>query len=221
MHTKKNKESVITHFVAILLKYMEKFGLEPIDIAFLSSSTRVNIENLIYSGGSLELERVEAISQIFNLRHYEFCNPDYEMPEYDSLPEKTKRRIELRKKDGPYVPQTRNILTINEKIAIALSFFKKNGEFLTENLVTNINIIDAETTANTSLVGDRLKKSFSDYIIKTTKTPQGKGIKGRKPNYFKVSTPIPKKVLEDAIAVVGEYWFDNYKNLVEKDYGES
>src|SRR5690606_13315917 len=117
--------NAVSDFVKILLKYMNKFGLEAIDIAFLASTNRTNIENLISLKGNIELTRMEAIAQSFNLHHYQFSNPLQDIPEFESLPKKTQERIEYRKNKGPYVPEPKNSLTINDKITIVLSFYNK------------------------------------------------------------------------------------------------
>ena len=205
--------SAVSDFVDILLKYMNKFDLEAIDIAFLASTNRTNIENLISLKGNIELTRMEAIAQSFNLHHYQFSNPIQAIPEYESLPQKTQKRIEYRKKKGPYAPESKNSLTINDKITIALSFYNKGEYFLTEGIVEIINEIDADSTSNTTLIGDRLGKSFSKYVEKTHETYKEKTGKGAKPFFYKIIAEINKDDLNNAIEVVGDYWFENCTKL--------
>lgn len=205
--------NAVSDFVDILLKYMNKFGLEAIDIAFLASTNRTNIENLISLKGNIELSRMEAIAQSFNLHHYQFSNPIQAIPQYESLPQKTQKRIEYRKKKGPYVPEPKNSLTINDKITIALSFYNKGEYFLTEGIVEIINEVDADSTSNTTLIGDRLGKSFSKYVEKTDETYKEKTGKGAKPFFYKIIAEINKDDLNNAIDVVGDYWFENCTKL--------
>jgi len=211
--------NALNEFVKILLKYMKEFGLETVDIAFLSSTNRTNIDNLINLKGSLELPSMEAIAQSFNLHHYQFSNPIQAIPQYESLPKKTQKRIEYRKKKGPYVPEPKNSLTINDKITIALSFYNKGEYFLTEGIVEIINEIDADSTSNTTLIGDRLGKSFSKYVEKTHETYKEKTGKGAKPFFYKIIAEINKDDLNNAIEVVGDYWFENCTKLFDDEIG--
>ena len=211
--------NAVSDFVDILLKYMNKFDLEAIDIAFLASTNRTNIENLISLKGNIELTRMEAIAQSFNLHHYQFSNPIQAIPQYESLPQKTQKRIEYRKKKGPYVPEPKNSLTINDKITIALSFYNKGEYFLTEGIVEIINEVDADSTSNTTLIGDRLGKSFSKYVEKTNETYKEKTGKGAKPFFYKIIAEINKDDLNNAIEVVGDYWFENCTKLFKDEIG--
>lgn len=205
----------VVEFVKILHKYMEKFGLEAIDIAFLSESTRINIQNLIDFKGSLEIERMELIANAFNLHHYQFSNPNQVIPEIETIPERTQQRIQHRKVKGPYIPETRKSLTINDKITIFLSFLNINDEFLTKEIVEIINNVDADDSCDASLVGDRLKKSFSSYVEKTTNEPTGKKNAGGKAFFFRIIAKMPELEVNNAKNELGEYWFENYRKLTE------
>lgn len=220
MSDNKKPNSCLAEFVHILLTYMEKFGLEAIDIAFLAFTNRINIENLITLKGSLELERMQAIAQTFNMLHYEFSNPKQKMPDFDALPERTQRRIAFRKEKGTYIPESKNSTTINDKIAVALSFLKVNEKFLTEKIAMQINTVDSDTIFTTSLVGDRLAKSFSKYVEKTTEKNEEKDGKkkkaGAKPFFYKMKGSIPIAELEESIKVLGNYWFESFKEFEEK-----
>lgn len=217
MNKQQEPYNALLEFVKILIKYMNKFGLEAIDIAFLAHSTRINIQNLLDLKGSLELERMESIAQAFELHHYQFSDPKQKIPEYKSLSERTRKRIEYRKQNGPYVPENRNTSTINEKITVALSFLEMGDEFLTEQLVEKINTVDADITTTTSIVGDRLAKSFSKQVENTNRPNLDKKGKGAKPVYFKLLSSISEKQLRDAIEVLGQYWFQNYKKITERE----
>ena len=215
MNENQQEYNAVIEFVKILQNYMNKFSLEAIDIAYLSSSTRTNIQNLININGSLEIERMELIAKAFNLHHYEFSNPRQVLPEIETLPEKTQNRIQHRIINGPYVPENKKSLTINDKISIALSFFKVDNEFLTKEIVDCINKTDADNSCDTSLVGDRLKKSFINYAQKTTKEPSGKKNAGGKAFYFKIIAEIPEEELKSAKDGLGEDWFNTYKKTFE------
>ncbi|WP_088161335.1 hypothetical protein [Sphingobacterium sp. G1-14] len=224
MNGNKKPNSCLAEFVLILLRYMEKFGLEAIDIAFLAFTNRINIENLITLKGSLELERMQAIAQAFNMQHYQFSNPKQKMPEFDELPERTQRRIAFRKEKGTYTPESKNSTTINDKIAVALSFLKVNEKFLTEKIAMQINAVDSDTIFTTTLVGDRLAKSFSKYVEKTTEKIEEKDGKkkkaGAKPFFYKMKASIPTTELKESIKVLGNYWFESFKEFEERSNKE-
>ncbi|WP_164112363.1 MULTISPECIES: hypothetical protein [Sphingobacterium] len=215
MSDNKKPNSSLAEFVHILLKYMEKFGLEAIDIAFLAFTNRINIENLITLKGSLELERMQAIAQAFNMQHYQFSNPKQKMPEFETLPERTKRRITFRKEKGTYTPESKNSTTVNDKIAVALSFLKVDEKFLTEKIANQINMVDSDTVFTTTLVGDRLAKSFSKFVEKTEEKNEENKKVGAKPFFYKVTRGIPGKELNNSIEILGNYWFETYKEFVE------
>lgn len=200
-------------FSKILQNYMEFFGLEAIDIAFLASSTRKNVENVINLKGSLELNTVEAISQIFNLHYYQFANPRQKIPNKQSLPPNTLNRISYRESKGAYIQESYNATNLISKITIVLSFFETDYEFITEEIVDKINLIDADDNFNTSIIGDRLEKSFQKNIINTKKKMTTKSGRGRKPLYFKLISPIKQEELEKAVLEVEEYWLKKCKEL--------
>lgn len=216
MNNEQPSYNAIKEFVGILIKYMEKFGLESIDIAFLAFTNRINIENLLNLQGSIELPRMEAIAQSFGLHHYQFSNPDQVIPEYESLPERTRRRIVFRKEKGTYIPETKNSTTVNDKITVALSFFDVNEKFLTEEIAAQINNADSDMIFTTSLVGDRLIKSFSNYVEKTTEKNEENRKVGAKPFYFRIKAKIPDTGLKKSIEAVGNYWVENFKEINEK-----
>src|SRR5690606_26418833 len=136
----KTEPKVLKIYRTILQKYMNRFGLESVDIAFLARSTKSNINSVLDSKTSIGLETMEAISNIFNLPYYEFGNPKHPMPTLKSLPEKTRQRIIFRKKEGPHIELTYNSLSINDKIILVLSKYQMNQLFLTEEIMHEIKI---------------------------------------------------------------------------------
>ena len=205
----------LKEFAKTLKKYMIKFGLETIDIAFLAYSTRNNIQSLLDHQGSLELQRMEAIAQAFNLHHYQFSNPDTAIPGLNALPTRTRKRIEFRSKNGTYNPLSRSPSTINEKIIVALSFLKPGDLFLTKDIATRINTIEANSNTTSSLIGDRLTKSFTKYIEKTNSKSEKTTGRGAKPFYYKLASKIPKEDVSNAVKIVGKDWFEHYKVIID------
>ncbi|MFB2117854.1 hypothetical protein [Parapedobacter sp. 2B3] len=210
----------LQELIEILLKYTEKFGLEPIDVAYLSKVNRKTIDALLAGTGGIELESVDEISLIFGLRYYQLGNPDFEMPFFDSLPETTKDRIAFRKKEGPHEDTTYNAVLLNEKITVVLNNYKKDDEFLAEHIVKSLSETFKENFS-TSEVGKRLTESMDDYIIKTTRQDRDRKGRGPKPFYFKLVRRVPPKVLKEAKDKIAEVNKDNVeKKVVKKEQND-
>ncbi|WP_268225317.1 hypothetical protein [Sinomicrobium oceani] len=195
--------NIIREYASILGNYMKKFGLESVDIAYLIKSTKKNIDSLLEESGSVELETLELISQIFGLRYFQFGDPNFKMPSFNSLPEKTKARIVFRKKEGPHQEKTYDQPLLNEKITTILAKYNKGDEFLTQHIVNKL-FEDFKEEVSTSEVGKRLVNSLNQYVLQTKKTQNKKGKRGRKPYYFRLIKKIPAQVLAEAKEKVGE-----------------
>ena len=126
------------------------------------------------------------------------------------FPKKTKDRIAYREKEGPHKQETYKSLDLNEKITIALSLFKEEDEFLIEELVDIINERCGDTT-DTSLIGDRLSKTFKAYALKTNKKGKSKSGRGRRPYYFRLIKTLPKEIVNQAKETVGDKWQESNK----------
>ena len=206
----KTESKVLKIYRTILQKYMTRFGLESVDIAFLAKSTKSNINSVLESKASVGLETMEAISSIFNLPYYEFGNPDHPMPKLKSLPEKTRQRIIFRKKEGPHIELTYNSLAINDKITLVLSKYHLDQLFLTEEIIQEIKATFPNDPINTTLIGDRLKKSFQTYVQKTEKQAPSKTGRGRKPYFYKMITCLPEATISAAREAINTEWSKNY-----------
>lgn len=207
---RKTESKVLKIYRTILQKYMKRFGLESVDIAFLAKSTKSNINSVLESKTSVGLETMESISSIFNLSYYEFGNPNHPMPSLKSLPDKTKQRIIFRKKEGPHIEQTYNSLSINDKITLVLSKYEVDQLFLTEEIIQEIKAAFPEDPINTTLIGDRLKKSFQAYVQKTEKQAASKIGRGRKPYYYKIIASFPLASILAAKESINTKWSNNY-----------
>jgi len=191
----------VEEFAKILKQYMKKFGLDPIDIAFLSKVNKKTIEAVLAETGGIELDSVDEISLIFGLRYYEFGNPDFEIPSLDSLPEHTKARIAFRKKEGPHEETTYDQRLLNEKIIVVLSEYNKDEEFLAEDISAALNVKFQETVS-TSEVTSRLSNYLNAYVVQTDKKDTSKTGKGRKPFYYRVINEVPESVfMENKIKI--------------------
>ena len=200
-------KNVSEEYAKILLKYLDKFGLEIIDIAFLAGTRKDIVEGLVNAKSGVVLKTLDKISQLFGLTYYEFGNPNHPIPSFDSLPERTKKRITYRQKIGPHKEETYNSLDINEKIAIALSLYQEKDEFLIEEIVDIINDKCGDKT-HTSLIGDRLSKTFGAYIAKTNKKGKSKSGRGRRPYYFTLIKKLPMEMVNQAKETVGDKWVE-------------
>src|SRR6218665_1727593 len=108
--------NVSKEYGEILEKYLTNFGLEPIDVAFLIKTKKDVINGLLTGKKGVVLKTLEKISQLFNQRYYEFGNPNFPMPKFESLPEKTRSRILYRSQLGPHDTGTYTSSHLNEKI---------------------------------------------------------------------------------------------------------
>lgn len=204
--------SVSEEYAEILSSYLNRFGLETVDMAFLAGTSRDIIDGLVTGKSGVVLKTLEKISQSFGVKYYELGNPNYPIPTFESLPKKTRDRIAYRKKVGPHKEESYNSLDLNEKITIALSLLKENDEFLIEELVDMINERCGDTT-DTSLIGDRLSKTFKAYVIKTNRKGKSKSGRGRRPYYFKLTTQLPLQMVDVAKEIVGEGWREEKKKV--------
>lgn len=176
---------VIKEYAKILRKYMKAFSLEAIDIAYLAKSVKRTITSVLNNTGSLELETLENIAMSFGLRYYEFGNPKYPTPFFDSLPEKTKQRIAYRKMEGPSKETTYSQSDINKKITIVLATYKIGDEFLAEEIANSILEKYGETYAVSEII-DRFKKTFKEHIEKTNRKDTSREGRGPKPVFYRL-----------------------------------
>jgi len=179
------KVLAIDEFAKILRKYMQKFSLEAIDIAYLANSIKRTIVSVLDNSGSLHLETAEAIAQSFGLRYFEFGNPNHPVPTLSSLPEKTKQRIAYRKKEGPAVETTYTPSDINHQIIKAIKKYSTGDEFLAEDVAYSILEEDGDQYPVSQII-DRFNKSFKDEIERTDRKDTSRESRGRKPAYYRL-----------------------------------
>lgn len=175
----------VEEFAQVLRRYMKKFSLEPIDIAYLANSIKKNIASLLGGNGSLQIETAEAIAQAFGLRYFQFGNPDTPIPSLKHLPEKTKQRIAYRKKEGPAVETTYSPSDINHQIDDALSTYKQGEEFLVQDIAKTI-LKEHKEVYSVSQIADRISKSFKERVEKTERKDTSKEGPGPKPVFYKL-----------------------------------
>lgn len=180
-----NKIIAIDEFAKILRRYMKKFSLEAIDIAYLANSIKRTISSILDNKGSLQLETAEAIAQSFGLRYFEFGNPNHPIPSFDSLPEKTKQRIAYRKKEGPAMETTYTTSEINHQIGKAIKRYDTGDEFLAEDVAYSILEEDGDHYSVSQII-DRINKSFKDKIEKTDRKDTTREGRGPKPVFYRL-----------------------------------
>ncbi|RZK48757.1 MAG: hypothetical protein EOO99_08600 [Pedobacter sp.] len=174
---------VSREYAFILAKYLKKYDLETIDIAYLINSSRSAIDGLLLGNKTAVLHTLEAIAQCFGLSYYEFGNPNHPLPHLNELPSKTLQRIKFRKKEGPYRRTQNNRREINAQIKQILTNYKVDQKFLIEDIQKAI-ISEFKVRYQISEIMDRIRKSFSNYIIKTDEKFTDKVGRGAKPNYM-------------------------------------
>lgn len=196
--------NVSKEYSEILKQYMRKFRLVAVDIAFLIKSNKDVIEGLLESEKGVVLKTLETIAQIFGLRYFQFGNPDFPMPEYDSLPQKTKDRIIFRKEQGISIPTTYNNLDLTNKIIKTLSNYSQGDEFLASELGEKINTTFEFNLVDFKQITGRLNNELSEFLVKTGKTLKTEGKRGRPEEYYRLIKEITPEMLKKAKGKIGE-----------------
>jgi len=188
-------------YAKILKKYLQNFGLETIDIAYLIGTKADVLDGIIEGKRGAVLKTLEKISNVFGLRYYEFGNPQHPLPALESLPEVTRARIAYRKKEGPHEKSSYDQRLLNEKIITLLSEYKKGDEFLAEDISAALKVKFRETVS-TSEVTSRLSNYLNAFVVQTDKKDTSKTGKGRKPFYYRVINEVPESVfMENKIKI--------------------
>ncbi|WP_134091134.1 hypothetical protein [Olivibacter sp. XZL3] len=186
------KVNVSKEYSIILSQYMDAFGLADVDIAFLIGSNKDAIIGLLDGTRGAVLKTLESISQIFGLRYFEFGNPNHSMPNFDSLPDRTKERIAYRKKVGHPVPKTYTSLDLTEKISVVLSEYKVGYVFLPSEIGNKVDSKFNLGLTDYKQITDRFKKDLEGIVEKTGKTNKVEGKRGRPEEYYRLIKPIAK-----------------------------
>jgi len=194
--------NVLAQYASILNKCLKKFGLETLDIAFLSKTSRKSIEAVLAQNGSVTLESLEAIAQVFGLHYYELGNPDTKTPKVSELPDATIKRIKFRKKQGPSTPINYQTLDLNEKMVVVLAQYSTTDQFLGQEIAQSLNErFNLELPVSQIL--DRFNKAFKDQVVKTENQVVHHQERGPKPYYYRLSIPITQERLEQAKKKIG------------------
>ena len=188
-------------YANILKKYLNNFGLELIDISYLSGVNEKTLNALLKGRGGIELGSLDAISSIFNMKYFELGDPETKIPIYENLPEKTKVRISYRKNKGSHKKTSNKKLELTEKIIVILSRYSIDKEFLSKDIVGKV-FEYYDNQISTGQVNSRLKGSrLKDYIHQTNNIYKG----GPGPNstYYRLSKNIPNQIIIEAEQKVG------------------
>lgn len=188
---------VVGQYAQILSNCLHKYGLEPIDIAFLSKTSKKSIDALLTQKGSVTLESLEAIAQVFGLHYYELGNPRTVIPPIEKLPAKTKKRIIYRKEKGPSEPTNYQSLHLNEKILIVLSDYSPQDHFLGHSIAEGLKQRFA-LDLSVSQILDRFKKSFKTVVTRTNIQVEKTAGRGPKPYYYQLTGPIEPDKIQQA-----------------------
>lgn len=192
------QKKLLEEYASILKKYMDNFGLETIDVSYLSDVNEKTINALLGGNGGIELDSLEAISLIFNLHYFQLGDPDFIIPELESLPEKTIKRIDLRKEVGPHVKTKNKKRMLNEKIIIILDkYFTVEQEFISKDICKKL-IIDFKEQVTTSEVTTRLKGSLKELVLIQEIESDTDPKVGRQSNRCRLVKKIPEDVLAKA-----------------------
>ena len=175
---------VSSEYANQLKAYMKNFSLYNVDIAYLAKTNSEVIAGILQEKKGIVLKTLEAISNIFSLRYFEFGNPRYPIPTLESLPSKTQQRISFRKKEGLPKETIYSQNAINERIKTILLTYKIGSEFLAEEIANNILRKYGETYPVSEIV-DRFKKTFKVSIEKTGRKDATRQGRGPKPVFYR------------------------------------
>lgn len=196
-----NEQQVSKEYAKVLSEYLQKFGLESIDLSYLIGTKKDVIDGLLNSTNGVVLRTLEKIANVFGLRYFELGNPKNPIPTFDSLPEKTKKRIKYRASEGASQEKSYNQLDINDKIIVHLSRLKMGDNFLAEEITRKIKL-DFEENLEVGIVNDRLSKTFRDFVKKTDRKELSKKGSGPKPSYYEIVKEIPEELRIKAERIV-------------------
>lgn len=189
--------NVSIEYSQVLKGYMSEYNMEAIDIAFLIKTKKEVIEGLLDSKKGIVLNTLEAIAQIFGLRYFQFGDPNFPMPDYHSLPQKTKDRITYRKKEGSSLSRSYNSLGLTEKILIVLSKYGAEDQFLPSEIGKKVNIEFNLNLVDFNKITDRFKKGLKGIVEKTGNTHKIEDKKGPSEEYYRL-IKIPTETLKKA-----------------------
>ena len=176
---------VSSEYANQLKAYMEHFSLYNVDIAYLARTNSEVIVGILQEKKGVVLKTLEAISNIFSLRYFEFGNPKHPIPPLVSLPAKTQQRIAFRKKEGLPKEKAYSQNAINERIKAILVTYKIGSEFLAEEIANKILNKYGETYPVSEIV-DRFKKTFRSSIEKTGRKDTAREGRGPKPVFYRL-----------------------------------
>ncbi|SEN13605.1 Helix-turn-helix [bacterium A37T11] len=91
--SKKLKESAKVQFARQLKRYRETFDLTQKYLAKSSGITLTYISVIEKGDSSVGLDILEKLANFFGVEYYEMGNPNFPVPSFDALPQKTKRAI--------------------------------------------------------------------------------------------------------------------------------
>lgn len=178
----------LDEFITILERYMKVFGLYSMDISSLAGSTRDFIKDLKESKTGPTFKTLVATASVFNLKYYQFGNPNFPIPKLEKLPSKTVDKINWRKKVGVPEENQYNKLDLNRKVLYALEKVTDKSKFLASEVFS---LLDDSTQKElktsiriTGLFSDELK----DYVEKIGETNKIEGKRGRPEEYYKLTT---------------------------------
>lgn len=181
-------DSLMNEYIQIVKKYMDTFGLYSIDISDLINSTQDSIKGLKNSKNGPTLKTLEAIANIFGLRHYQFGDPLFPIPKLEALPQATIDKINKRAEIGPPTDTQYNKLDLNDKVLSALHNVKDKNKFLPSEVFL---LLDDETKTElgkSNRVTGLFSHELAAYVEKTGEKHKKEGQRGRPEEYYRVTS---------------------------------
>src|SRR5690606_26973989 len=84
------------------------------------------------------LRKLESIANLFNLRYYQFGDPNYPIPSFNRLPKNTVEKILWRRAEGAPTVQEYNKLDLKHVILETLVDFVDSSEFLPSQVFSSL-----------------------------------------------------------------------------------
>lgn len=135
---KSNKYNPDLEFAKRIKDALEFYGLEEGDLGKLIGTSGSDIKKIINMERSLGLKRANRISTVFNMKYYEFGNPNVPFLDQDDLPKRTFDVINERKENGPSSNEIDTELKLPIRTMEVLKNLDAKAEFTSNSIHTKL-----------------------------------------------------------------------------------
>lgn len=131
---KSNKYNPDLEFAKRIKDALEFYGLEEGDLGKLIGTSGSDVKMIINLERSLGIKRANRISSVFNMKYYEFGNPNVSFLDQDNLPKRTFDVINERKEYGPSSNEIDTELKLPIRTMEVLKNLDAKAEFTTYSI---------------------------------------------------------------------------------------